>query len=404
VSAELPLSGIFSTREVLTDANGAYRFDHVPVGPFGIQASDSADPSVALYASAGGFLPNDSAIVTVNAAISATIWGISGRVFAQDGVTGVPNALVFLENLDSANDVMYWVRTVTADAAGAYQTSGIVVQGGDIRASASDDAQNPKSTGLTAGTVTSTAPVTINVTLGNAVDVSGGHYFVLTSADPFQYIVNASGSLQNAGLEGYSLTIDGGTNFPLINAGTLEAGGRQLVLGPAGLGNVTVVRKVFSPSAGGFARILDIFSNPGNGTVTVHVGFTALLGGRQIVVGPAQTNNTFVVTQDSQAFSPAAALVFGGPNARVKAGAVDLGQDNEDLGIFTNTGTIFHTWDVTIPAGGTAILMNFLLQKPALDVAVAQAEAQALANLTDPNALVGMTATDKANVVNFAIQ
>ena len=48
--------------------------------------------------------------------------------------------------------------------------------------------------------------------------------------------------------------------------------------------------------------------------------------------------------------------------------------------------------------------MHFAVQRDPADIAGAEAQAQALVNLTDPNALAGMTPAEKALVVNFKVQ
>ena len=48
--------------------------------------------------------------------------------------------------------------------------------------------------------------------------------------------------------------------------------------------------------------------------------------------------------------------------------------------------------------------MHFVLQRNPTDTAGAAAQAQALVDLTDPNALAGMTAEEKLRVVNFKLQ
>jgi hypothetical protein len=47
--------------------------------------------------------------------------------------------------------------------------------------------------------------------------------------------------------------------------------------------------------------------------------------------------------------------------------------------------------------------MHFAMQHDASDTTGAQSQAQALVNLTDPNALAGMTDTEKSEVVNFIV-
>jgi hypothetical protein len=65
---------------------------------------------------------------------------------------------------------------------------------------------------------------------------------------------------------------------------------------------------------------------------------------------------------------------------------------------------VFYRWDnISIPAGQTVILMHFGVQRPPSDLVGTKAQAAALVNLTDPNALSGMTSAEKAAVANFII-
>jgi len=59
--------------------------------------------------------------------------------------------------------------------------------------------------------------------------------------------------------------------------------------------------------------------------------------------------------------------------------------------------------NVTVPAGQTVILMHFGVQRDVTDDAGAVAQAQALVNLTDPNALTGMSAAEQSEVINFVV-
>src|SRR4029079_5742188 len=51
-------------------------------------------------------------------------------------------------------------------------------------------------------------------------------------------------------------------SFPCPNVGELEDVSREVAVGPADLVAVTATRKVFVPAAGGFARYLEILTNP----------------------------------------------------------------------------------------------------------------------------------------------
>jgi len=158
------------------------------------------------------------------------------------------------------------------------------------------------------------------------------------------------------------------------------------------------MRKIFVPLTGGFARYLEIFSNPTGVSITAQVEVGSNLGsdGRtRIVVAPSVTNNTFAVTaQNDRCCDPALAHIFGEPTAPVaviETRFVD-GDDN-----------IFYRWNMTIPADQTVILMHFAVQRDVLDTAGAQAQAEELVDLTDPNALVGMSLDEKSHVLNFNI-
>jgi hypothetical protein len=411
ITADLSRGGVKEDRQMQTGRDGLYHFDHVPVGPFAIQASDTGQN---LFASAGGLLTKDGDTATVNLSISTSHAVAGGTVSATDGITRIPNASVTLENLDSSGPLGSFRNGVTTDASGSYQASGdFRVPLGNIRVSASAP-NNPAVGGLNVAVVASTVPATVNVTLGNAVEFG---FYELDGPDGFRYRVGCEGKVGAStitgavgALAGFALTMDGPTNFPCNRAGTLEAGGRQTVLGPAGLGNVKVIRKAFSPSAGGFTRYLEILSNPGNAPATVHLMLSAQLDSgncTRLVVDPTHTNNTFAVTDNTQVnnldlcpsqfffipFAAAVGFVFSGTNARLGFSTVSFGQD----------GSVLYIWHGTIPPSGRVILMHFALARNILDAAGAQIEAQALANLADPNALVGMTTDEKANVVNFSI-
>jgi hypothetical protein len=59
---------------------------------------------------------------------------------------------------------------------------------------------------------------------------------------------------------------------------------------------------------------------------------------------------------------------------------------------------------MTSAPGESKTFMHFAVQRAPTDTAAAETQAQALVNLTDPNVLAGMTAEEKARVVNFKIQ
>jgi hypothetical protein len=66
--------------------------------------------------------------------------------------------------------------------------------------------------------------------------------------------------------------------------------------------------------------------------------------------------------------------------------------------------TVFEEWSaLPVPADGQLLVMQFLIRRPAGEEAAAQAQAEALMNLTDPEALLGLTAAEKAAIYNFVV-
>ena len=86
--------------------------------------------------------------------------------------------------------------------------------------------------------------------------------------------------------------------------------------------------------------------------------------------------------------------MFAGPGATAPPIEVQFSNNND---------SIFYGWNLTVPAGGTVIVMHFAVQRGVADTAGAQSQAEALVDLSDPRALVGMTQTERSLVVNFSV-
>jgi len=116
----------------------------------------------------------------------------------------------------------------------------------------------------------------------------------------------------------------------------------------------------------------------------------------RVVVSPSQTNFTYAVTDQSGiCCDPLLAHVFGGASSTLAVPTVQFIPTNDN---------VFYRWDnITVPAGQTVILMHFGVQRPPSDLTGTKAQAASLVNLTDPNALNGMSAAEKAAVANFVI-
>jgi hypothetical protein len=111
-------------------------------------------------------------------------------------------------------------------------------------------------------------------------------------------------------------------------------------------------------------------------------------------VPPSTTGGTYAVTDNSGTDgngTPALGHVFAGAGAAV----TPIAQ------FYNGNWTPTVRWQLTIAPGQTVSLMHFQTQRVLR--ADAQAQAIALANLTDPVALIGLTPAQRASIVNFVM-
>lgn len=382
-----------------TDTNGVYQFTEIGAGPFFLQATDFNS-----YITAPGILTTDGQTVTINLGLPAT-GTVTGTVFEANGVTPATNVGVGVQNLSNSGEDGNSRRSTSTDSQGHYQLSGVQV--GNIQVSAfGSSSNNTEIVGQANGTLASNQPTEVDVTIGNAVPGR----FNLDGQDGFRYDVSCDGDIIRGGSvnfffeSAYSgaefLNIDGDSfSYPCVDSSLPELNGQQIVIGPSNIAGIDMTRKVFSPVAGGFARYLEVLSNSGSAPVTLTVGQETFLEtfDAQLLVAPQDTGNTYLVA--SQALeccnTPNVAEVFAGAGATTPVANILLRSSNSD---------IMYLWNnVTIAPGQTVIFMHFAVQHDPNDNAGLESQAAALANLSDPNALFGMTDAEKAAVVNFNI-
>ena len=332
---------------------------------------------------------------------------VTGTIFGSNGTT--PSAFANIQVVagpDGANGP--YSNYLSSDANGVYHFTGVPL--GLVKVTAFDPVNN-RPAGQAVGALSSAgAALTLDVTLGTAVSACNyGPQTVLRGADGIPYFVGCTGELtSDRSEEGPSngpyndadrMVVNGTWPSNSISA-TASADGRTMTYGPFQLSGVIATRDVFVPAAGGFARFLDTFSNPTAASVTIDVGLISEFSGVvHLIVDPLTNGNTYAVTRSDSTngsiTTGAVGHVFGGPNVAVTASNV----------VFQHLlGRSSMRWTVTIPAGATVSVMHFSIQRLTADTAGAQAQAEALVNLTDANALAGMTAEQKARVVNFRIQ
>jgi hypothetical protein len=179
-----------------------------------------------------------------------------------------------------------------------------------------------------------------------------------------------------------------------------EESGREIVIGPAkttsgeDTGEFETTRKIFVPPTGGFARYLDIVRNTASVASTLTVRLTGNMATSiNMAVTAESTGRTYAV---STAFDESALPVghtFAGP---VAAHVPTVFFDDEGR-------SVSYEWEVTIPPGESVAFLTFTAQRAVDDVAGATAQAAALAALTDPNALTGLSPLERGLIVNFVV-
>jgi hypothetical protein len=409
-----------------TDSSGIYAFA-APIGPFFVQAVGflgGPEDRTFVYLTKSGSIsaPGDSRNVDLIASPPTGNGTLHLDVFLADGVTRPPRVRILMVSHDSDGAVGYGYPN-----GGDFFTSlpdfGVLPGNNDVYAqllSATpgmlSDLVYPGLAGTTS--VTTTAGTTTNATI--LLGSSGASIYNganLDGSDGFRYDVGCDLSLMGAGtvdgrltsafLTGTSASFQSasGAGYTLapglpcrFSVGKLELNGRQIVAGPAPYVGLKVTRKIFVPTSGGFARYLEIFTNPTSDSYTIPVEASAILGsgtGTRVYTAPSATGNTYAVTDANLlCCTPALGHVFAGVNAAAPVSSFHAVSGDPSLTA---------SWNITVPPGQTVILMHFAVQRDSADAAGAKTQAQSLADLTDPNALSGMTAAEKAQVVNFRI-
>ena len=221
-----------------------------------------------------------------------------------------------------------------------------------------------------AGTTTEGSPVALPI---NLFDSEG-----------FRWDIWRDGSISDGTSDAY----DGGHDlsaFPNITTGSAEDNGREIVIGPATVSGVEVVRKIFVPQDQAYARFLEIVTNPGASTVNFTVSIDTNLGSDSstVLVETSSGDATFttaddwIVTDDADGTGdPTVLHVIAGPGGQRPT---DVGGGNFD--------SVYFEYNLTLAPGETQIVMQFGAQ-----------------NTNRADALAGMTGAERAQVVNFVIE
>jgi 5-hydroxyisourate hydrolase-like protein (transthyretin family) len=378
-------------RWTTTDVNGRFTFERTKLGAFLLQASIEVNGQPQFVA-ATGMLAGQPAVVDVPLKLPKTV-ALSGKVLQADGTTLVPNADVKIENRDHAGALGWFVLNAEADATGTYTAASVPV--GQVKVTAFDGTFG----GSTTAAVTESGPAAIDVKIGSLVKLSPN--YVMDSAG-FRFDITCDGRIYQGGrMDGYwwgtfvnafRMSVNS-YQQPCITAAGLEDNGRELSLDGGMRDGLHVTRKIYVPASGGFARYLEVVTNPGATARAVRVDISGGHGNWSqqpaVVTSPSTTGNTYAVSQFASMGS--VGFVFAGQNSVVPA--VDA--------FFSTNPTFSYAWNVTVQPGQTVALMHFALQGGANGGAALDASAREFAALTRPGMLDGLSAEEKAWIVNF---
>ena len=227
--------------------------------------------------------------------------------------------------------------------------------------------------------------------------------YALTDGDDYLWDVGGTGGLGNgtdfAFNGAFELAVNG-SFLPSLPSGTLRKNRRELEIGPWTASGLRVRRKVFVPQDAGLVRYLEVFDNPGAASATVIVNLVSSLGSfTDTTVLGSSSGDLLVSAADDWLASddaadgtgaPALAFAFSAAGAAVQPITASL----------TSDGELALEFQLTVPAGGRAILMHLATQNHGRTTALAAA--QTLASLNG-SALAQISAEDRPRIVNFVV-
>jgi hypothetical protein len=205
--------------------------------------------------------------------------------------------------------------------------------------------------------------------------------------------------------DGYNalrVTVGGGapTLYNMVGSATSDCNGRQILMPTSTIGGLQISRKVYVPGSDGFARWVNVVTNPGATAQTVTLDILNNLGSDAgTTIGATSDGDTTAEITDSwvttyKAFiqgsspSPRLAHVLQSPGAAVQLSAITLADGND---------TPSWSYNFSVPAGGTVAVLNFAAGLASRsDAALKAAQLAAL----PPGALACLSTTDLAAVAN----
>lgn len=395
VGASVYLSNASFNRTVETDAQGRYSFIHAALGSYTLsavhpQSANSVQTPLEISA---------AQLIVVNLSLPPG-GALSGTVKAPDNAP-VADALVVLSSAQAGVDIISSAQT---DSNGVYIFSDV----SPVQMRVSSTAGTPASYATNTQQVVAGSTATANLSLGTGASAYSS--LIDTLAEHTVSVV-ADGSLQTvqstivpyrpyALYNEFRLTL-GGSSPPIQGVASSHQAGRELGFGPNRMSGLQVTRRIYVPIAAGFVRSFDSLNNPTASaiTVTLAISGSTTVSNIALVVAPNSTGSRYGIFAPPgpvQSYNPATVgLVFASSGATLPTA----------LNLLDNQTAHGWSWTITIAPGETASFLNYAVLRPASAGALASVQAQALAiaEMSQPGMFDGLSAAEKASVKNFVI-
>jgi len=395
VGASVYLSNASFNLTVETDAQGRYSFIHAALGSYTLsavhpQSANSVQTPLEISAAQP---------IVVNLSLPPG-GALSGTVKAPDNAP-VADAVVVLSSAQAGIDIISSAQT---DSNGVYIFSDV----SPAQMRVSSTAGTPTSYATNTQQVVAGSTATANLSLGTG---AFAYPTLIDTLAEHTISVYADGSLQTvqstifpnrpyALYNEFQLTL-GGSSPLLQGVASSHQAGRELGFGPNRMSGLQVTRRVYVPVAAGFVRSFDSLNNPTVSaiTVTLAISGSTTVSNIALVVAPNSTGSRYGIFAPPgpvQSYNPATVGLVFASNAATLPTTLNL-LDNQ----------IAHgwSWTITIPPGETASFLNYAVLRPASAGALASVQAQALAiaEMSQPGMFDGLSAAEKASVKNFVI-
>ncbi len=384
---------IYRTAE--TDANGAYQIDRMALGAFDAAAipADSAN-----LAQASGSL--DIAETTLNLDLTlAESAAVGGSVRGADTLPVAGACVEYRSSVAGFGYQELYLSTIS-DAQGGYSFGSVYGGPYSILARNCSDYVNA---GLADGVVASAGVAVSDVDIGNARMLG---LALADSVSGFSFHANGDGSVYAWTMPNYWHSVFdypiqlmlADEYFPYFPAARHAQSMRQMDVGPAYVEGLRVTRQTYVPAAGGYARVVDVFSNVGDQPISVPLSLRgAHNSGAVLVAPPAQQGGRYLLQRSSDttgSYTPGVA-------AYVLSGVGGTAADTVDF--VEGRGAFSFGWQLSLAPGETRRYLHYLVVRQPDAAAAAESQAQSLMQMTEPGMFDGLSNSERAEIINFLV-